>query len=150
MKSSSTSTFTVAIFTEFQLGFDTAAACVLSLVLVVMSIAVLGGELALSGPRPALSQRTRGPRGRRRGCALGRWTALPLAGLAAVAALALGVPGGALVYWLIQWRLEHAARRPRSSAAAGHTAALQRRRGGAGDGAGGAGGDARRPATATA
>ena len=33
---------------------------------------------------------------------LGRLTALPLAGLAAVAALALGVPGGALVYWLIQ------------------------------------------------
>ena len=42
-------TFTVAIFTEFKLGFDTAAACALSLVLVLLSVAVLGGELALSG-----------------------------------------------------------------------------------------------------
>ncbi len=94
-------TFTVAIFTQFQLGFDTAAACVLALVLVVISIAVLGGELALSGP-PQARRSTRGPRRPAPRVRLGRLTALPLAGLAAVAALALGVPGGALVYWLIQ------------------------------------------------
>ena len=94
-------TFTVAIFTQFKLGFDTAAACVLSLVLVVISVAVLGGELALSGPAAA-RRSTRGSRAPAARVRLGRLTALPLAGLAAVVALALGVPGGALAYWLIQ------------------------------------------------
>ena len=42
-------TFTVEIFTEFKLGFDAAAACTLSLVLVAISVAVLVGELALGG-----------------------------------------------------------------------------------------------------
>ena len=42
-------TFTVEIFTEFKLGFDAAAACTLSLVLVAISVAVLAGELALGG-----------------------------------------------------------------------------------------------------
>ena len=42
-------TFTVEIFTEFKLGFDTAAACALSLVLVALSVAALGGELSLAG-----------------------------------------------------------------------------------------------------
>src|SRR6202012_799686 len=42
-------TFTVQIFTEFKLGFDAAAACTLSLVLVALSIAVLAGEFALGG-----------------------------------------------------------------------------------------------------
>jgi iron(III) transport system permease protein len=92
-------TFTVQIFTEFKLGFDAAAACGLSLVLVVLSIAALGGELALTGrgqgfragPGAArLAGRVR--LGRR------RWPAL--ATLAALAALALGVPIGSLVYWM--------------------------------------------------
>src|SRR5271167_2687192 len=42
-------TFTVAIFTEFNLGFDTAAASALALVLVLLSLAALGGELSLAG-----------------------------------------------------------------------------------------------------
>ncbi len=42
-------TFTVAIFTEFKLGFDTAAACALSLVLVALGIAALACELTLVG-----------------------------------------------------------------------------------------------------
>ncbi len=113
-------TFTVAIFTEFRLGFDTAAACVLSLVLVLISVAVLGGELALSGPAGRRS--TRGARRPAPRVRLGRLTALPLAGLAAVAALALGVPGGALVYWLTQGG---SSTLPATSvgAAIGHTAA---------------------------
>jgi iron(III) transport system permease protein len=114
-------TFTVAIFTQFQLGFDTAAACVLALVLVVISVAVLGGELALSGPASA-RRSTRGPRRPAPRVRLGRLTALPLAGLASVAALALGVPGGALVYWLLQGG--NSTLPPTSVAAAiGHTAA---------------------------
>ena len=59
-------TFTVAIFTEFKLGFDAVSACALSLVLVLLSVAALGGELALSGRGPHLAQRPRGAHGRRR------------------------------------------------------------------------------------
>ena len=67
-------TFTVRIFTEFKLGFDTVSACALALVLVALSIAALVGELALNGrgrqwrsgpgarrssaPRPLRSQRS--------------------------------------------------------------------------------------------
>jgi len=114
-------TFTVAIFTQFQLGFDTAAACVLSLVLVALSVAVLAGELALSGPADG-RRSTRGPRRPAPRVRLGRLVALPLAGLASVAALALGVPVGALVYWLIQGG---SSTLPATSvgAAIGHTAA---------------------------
>ena len=94
-------TFTVAIFTQFELGFNTAAACVLSVVLVALGVVVLGGELALSGPADA-RRSTRGPRRPAPRVRLGRLTALPLAGLGALAGLALGVPCGALVYWLIK------------------------------------------------
>ncbi len=92
-------TFTVEIFTEFKLGFDTSAACVLSLVLVALSIATLGGELSLAGRGRAW--RT-GPGARRIAprVALGRLSAPVLAGLTALAVLALGVPMGSLVYWM--------------------------------------------------
>ncbi len=94
-------TFTVEIFTEFKLGFDTVAACVLSLVLVALSIAAVAGELLLSGRgRSARS----GPGARRIAprVALGRLTLPVLAGLAALSALALGVPMGSLVYWMLR------------------------------------------------
>jgi iron(III) transport system permease protein len=95
-------TFTVEIFTEFKLGFDAAAACALSLVLVVLSVAVLSGELALAGR----GRTVRPGAGARRGASrvrLGRrWTVPVLAGLTALSGLALGVPLGALVYWMIR------------------------------------------------
>ena len=94
-------TFTVAIFTEFKLGFDTVGACALSLVLVLLSVAALGGELALSGRgrswRAGPGARRIAPR-----VALGRWTAPALAALAALGGLALGVPLGSLVYWMLR------------------------------------------------
>ncbi len=94
-------TFTVAIFTEFNLGFDTAAACALSLVLVALSVAVLGGELALSGrgrsQRGGVGVRRRAPR-----VALGRWLVPALVGLLVLSGLGLGVPVGSLVYWLVR------------------------------------------------
>jgi iron(III) transport system permease protein len=94
-------TFTVAIFTEFKLGFDTVAACALSLVLVLLSIAALAGELALSGRggtwRSGPGARRRAPR-----IALRRWTAPVLSGLGALCGLALGVPIGSLVYWMLR------------------------------------------------
>jgi iron(III) transport system permease protein len=94
-------TFTVAIFTEFKLGFDAAAACALSLVLVLLSVAVLAGELVLAGRgrvwRSGAGARRMAPR-----VTLGRWTAPVLAGLAALSVLALGVPVGSLVYWMLR------------------------------------------------
>jgi iron(III) transport system permease protein len=92
-------TFTVEIFAEFKLGFDTVAACALSLVLVALSVAALGGELALAGRGQAW--RT-GPGARRsaRRVSLGRWSAPALGGLVALAGLALGVPLASLVYWM--------------------------------------------------
>jgi iron(III) transport system permease protein len=94
-------TFTVEIFTEFKLSFDASAACALSLVLVLLSIAVLGGELALAGG--GLSWRA-GPGARRIAprVALGRWTAPALGGLTTLSGLALGVPMGSLVYWMLR------------------------------------------------
>jgi iron(III) transport system permease protein len=94
-------TFTVAIFTEFKLGFDTVAACTLALVLVVLSIAALAGELALGGRAGAARV---GPGTRRIAprIALGRWSAPVLLGLTALSGLALGVPLGSLLYWVIR------------------------------------------------
>ncbi len=113
-------TFTVEIFTEFKLGFDTAAACALSLVLVLLSVAALGGELALAGRGRAWRA---GPGARRIAprIALGRLSAPVLAGLSALGGLALGVPLGALVYWMLRGS---STTLPSASilAAAGHTA----------------------------
>jgi iron(III) transport system permease protein len=94
-------TFTVAIFTEFKLGFDTAAACALSLVLVALGVAALAGELALVG-RGRLARIGAGARRNAPKVALGALTIPVLIGLLALAALALGVPVGALTYWSIR------------------------------------------------
>ncbi|HEY7934819.1 MAG TPA: iron ABC transporter permease [Solirubrobacteraceae bacterium] len=95
-------TFTVAIFTEFKLGFDAAAACALSLVLVAIGIVVLGGELTLAGRNRGTGTRPReGARRPSSAVALGRLTVPVLAGVFALVGLALGVPIGALVYWLV-------------------------------------------------
>ena len=94
-------TFTVAIFTEFKLGFDTAAACALSLVLVLLSVAVLGGELTLGG-RGRSSRSGAGARRPAPKVALRRWRAPALFGLLALSGLGLGVPVASLIYWLVR------------------------------------------------
>lgn len=94
-------TFTTKIFTEFQVSFDVASACALSLVLVVLGMAVLVGDalgrgrarVARSGPMA-----TRAARRRR----LGRATVPVLAAFGALAVAALGVPVGASVYWMFE------------------------------------------------
>ncbi len=93
-------TFTVAIFTEFKLGFDAAAACSLSLVLVLLSVAVLAGERAIGGRGPSPAAKPASTRRARR-VALGRWTVPAVAALAALVVLALGVPIGSLVHWML-------------------------------------------------
>jgi iron(III) transport system permease protein len=93
-------TFTTEILTEFNDGFDPAAACGLSLVLVLLGLVVLTADgfargrarTSRSGP---LAARVRPPH------RLGRATVPVLAGFTVLALLALGVPVGALVYWLV-------------------------------------------------
>ena len=94
-------TFTVAIFTEFKLGFDTAAACALSLVLVALGIVALAGELILVGSG-RLARIGSGTRRKVAKVKLGRLTIPVMLGLLALAALALGVPITALAYWSIR------------------------------------------------
>jgi iron(III) transport system permease protein len=99
-------TFTTEIFGEFSLSFSVPAACALSLVLVALSVLVLAGEGAA----------TRG-RGRGRGRVsrtgsgaarklpprrLGRATLPVLAAFTLLAVLALGVPVGASLYWMVE------------------------------------------------
>jgi iron(III) transport system permease protein len=93
-------TFTTEIFTEFNAMGGFAAACALSLVLVLLSLGILAGEwlfrsrgrVARSGP---LAQRKVPPH------RLGRARLPVLAGFAALVLLALGVPMGASVYWMV-------------------------------------------------
>jgi len=94
-------TFTTEIFTEFSLGFNTPAASALSLLLVVLGLLVLAGErAAVRSPAAAGAAPVRSTGHRR--YHLG-WGALPaLAGLTALAGLAVGVPVSTLVYWLTQ------------------------------------------------
>ena len=95
-------TFTTEIFTEFQ--FDQAAASALSVPLVLLGLLVLTGESRI-GRRGRVSrtasQAARMARRRR----LGYATAPVLAALSALIALAVGVPIGALIYWM--QRSEH-------------------------------------------
>jgi iron(III) transport system permease protein len=94
-------TFTTEIFTEFNVSFNVPTASALSLVLVLLSLLVLSGEglargrgrASRSGP---LAQRIAAPQ------RLGRVKAAVLAGFALLVGLALGVPIGASVYWILE------------------------------------------------
>jgi len=68
---------------------------------VLLSVAALTGELALGGSGRAWRVGPGTPRTAAR-VALGRMTAPALAGLAALCGLALGVPVGSLVYWMLR------------------------------------------------
>jgi iron(III) transport system permease protein len=94
-------TFTTEIFTEFNVSFNVPAASALSLVLVLLSLVVLTGEglargrgrVSRSGP---LAQRVVRPQ------RLGRATPAVLVGFAVLVGLALGVPIGSAVYWMLE------------------------------------------------
>ena len=90
-------TFTTEIYTEYQLGFDAASSAVLSLVLVGLCLLLLGAESGLQGRTPPTSETS----SRRRRTRLGLRVVPALGALGGVAALAVGVPVGALAYWLI-------------------------------------------------
>jgi iron(III) transport system permease protein len=94
-------TFTTTIYTEYQLSFDSAAASMLALVLVVLCVSLLALETGLRGRARYVRVGGGAARAlpRRR---LGRATPAVLAAFALLVALALGVPGAALVYWLVR------------------------------------------------
>ncbi len=93
-------TLTTAIYDQYQSTFNSSAATMLASVLVALCLLLLLAELRLRGSR-RLSRVGSGsarhvPRAR-----LG-WRAVPaLAGFTGVAVLALGVPLGSLVHWLL-------------------------------------------------
>ena len=91
-------TFTTEIFTQV---FNVPTACALSLVLVVLSIVVLGGDVLARG-RARLTRT--GPLAQRaaRRHALGRAKIPVLVGFAALVGLALGVPVGSSIYWIFE------------------------------------------------
>jgi iron(III) transport system permease protein len=92
-------TFTTEIFTEFNLGMNTAAASALSVVLVVLSLLAVGGEMAATR---RVSSRAGRPSGGVRRYRLG-WSVVPSAGfLLVLVGLGVGVPLVTLVYWLTQ------------------------------------------------
>lgn len=94
-------TFTTAIFGELRTQFAPAGAAALSLVLVVLSLLVLGGETAFrergrlqrSGP---MAQRSQQPIVLRL-----RTRLLSLAGVALLTGLALGFPVAVVIYWMV-------------------------------------------------
>lgn len=94
-------TFATEIFAEYQLGFDGASAALLSLVVVVLSVLFLGGELGLLG-RARYSRVGSGAARARRPQRLGRARPLAVGGVGLLVGLALGVPVGTLVYWLVR------------------------------------------------
>jgi iron(III) transport system permease protein len=94
-------TFTTEIFTEFNVSFNIPTACALALVLVLVSLLVIFGErlargrgrVSRSGP---LAQRVVARQ------QLGRAKPAVLAGFVALVGLALGVPVGASIYWMLE------------------------------------------------
>ncbi|HEY1619600.1 MAG TPA: iron ABC transporter permease [Streptosporangiaceae bacterium] len=94
-------TFTTEIFTEFNLSFSVPAACALSLVLVLLSLLVLGGEGMLRG-RGRVSRTGSGAQRAIAQVRLGRATWPALAGVVVLVALALGVPVGSSLYWMFE------------------------------------------------
>jgi iron(III) transport system permease protein len=94
-------TFTTEIFTEFSSLSGFAASCALSLVLVVLSLVILAGETVFRGRNTRISRS--GPMVARHmpphHLGKARWPVL--AGFAALVLLALGVPVGSAIYWMV-------------------------------------------------
>ncbi len=94
-------TFTTEIFSEFSVGFDTASACALSLVLVVLSLMVLIGESSVNGGRfsARVGMGSSRPQLRR---PLGKAKTPVLIGFAVLVGGALGIPVASAIYWMFQ------------------------------------------------
>jgi iron(III) transport system permease protein len=94
-------TFTTEIFGEFSLSFSVPAACALSIVLVILSLLVLGGE-GLARGKGRITRSGAGAARKLPPRRLGKTTIPVLAGFTALVILALGVPVGASLYWMLE------------------------------------------------
>jgi iron(III) transport system permease protein len=93
-------TFTTAILEQFQVAFSNSAGSLLALVLMALCLGLLTAELLLRGT----IRHARFGRGAARhalAAPLGPWTVPALAAMTGLTALALGVPLGSLVHWLL-------------------------------------------------
>jgi iron(III) transport system permease protein len=93
-------TLTTEIFFESQRSYNIPVASSLALLLVVVSFAVLGGD-ALARGRGRVTRTTRSVRAGRLH-RLGPGTVPALLGLFGLVGLALGVPVGVVIYWLLK------------------------------------------------
>lgn len=94
-------TFTTEIFSEFSIGFDTASACALSLVLVIFSVIVMTAESSVNG-RGFLSRSGPGVARVQQRRELGRMKVPVLLCFAALVVGALGIPVGTSIYWIFE------------------------------------------------
>lgn len=94
-------TFTTEIFTEFHVAFNLSGACALSLVLVALSIVIVGGDLRLRSRGQVARTGSHAQRIAKRHD-LGRATIPVLLGFVLLVGLAIGVPVGAAIYWMLQ------------------------------------------------
>jgi iron(III) transport system permease protein len=95
-------TFTTEIFTEFH-SFNLPGACALSLVLVLLSVVLIGGDLRLRSRGQVARTGANAARVAKRHD-LGRAKLPVLLGFIALVGLAIGVPVGAAIYWMAQGR----------------------------------------------
>jgi len=94
-------TFTTEIFSEFTVGFNTASACALSLVLVVFSIVIMMGESSLRGSG-RVSRNGPGAQRALTRQSLGRAKAPVVLAFTLLVLAALGVPVGSSIYWIFE------------------------------------------------
>jgi iron(III) transport system permease protein len=91
-------TFATAIYTEYTLGFDSGAASVLTLVLCLIGLVFLMGEArSARGGNPGRESGRPAARAR-----LGKATPLAVLAALALCGLAIGVPVGSIIYWMLR------------------------------------------------
>ena len=95
-------TFTTEIFTEFTIGFDTASACALSLVLVVLSASSCSSARARCAGAAGSAAAARASSACSRAAASGARRLPVLVAFALLVVAALGVPVGSSVYWIFE------------------------------------------------
>lgn len=95
--------FTRVIYTSYRSSFDPTPAAILGCVLVAITILIVWGESRTRG-RAGYARLGAGAARRRPRIHLGWWSVPALAWCVLVSGLALGVPFGALAYWLTRGR----------------------------------------------
>ncbi|MET3803314.1 iron(III) transport system permease protein [Nakamurella sp. UYEF19] len=93
------STFTTAIYEQYQSTFASTAGNMLAVVLVVCCLVLVAAEFGL-GRGPVARTGSGSPRPHRR-VSLGWWNIPAVSGLVAVVGAALGVPVSSVVHWLV-------------------------------------------------